>query len=128
MVFFLAVFTDFFLNYFIVLPVSRIGFSVRFGVYIFLPQCTVVTWRQLPASASDMMNVRDKFTLCSSVVVECGLKRQNICKNRLYEYDADKTWADVLQELLKESNMSNSDNDFEPHKTDILSVTVSDKL
>ena len=66
--------------------------------------------------------------LCSSVVVEYGQKKQNICKNRLYEYDADETWVDVLQELLKESNMSHSDDDFEPHKTDTFSVTVSDKL
>lgn len=63
----------------------------------------------------------ETFTLCSSVIVKCGDKNENICKNRLYLFEIDDTWDDIFNDLLEES-------EFKIHKTDTVSVTISDKL
>jgi len=61
------------------------------------------------------------FTLCSSVLAKCGSESKNLCKNRLYEYDDDETWNDVLHDVL-------DGEDFTFHKTDTVTACVSDKL
>jgi hypothetical protein len=63
----------------------------------------------------------ETFTLCSSVIVKCGDKNENICKNRLYLFEIDDTWDDIFNDLLEES-------EFKIHKTDTVSVTISDKV
>lgn len=62
-----------------------------------------------------------KFTLCSSVVAKCGTESKNLCRNRLYEYDDDETWNDVLHDVLE-------GEDFTLHKTDTVNAVVADKL
>jgi hypothetical protein len=63
----------------------------------------------------------ETFTFCSSVIVKCGDKNENICKNRLYLFEIDDTWDDIFNDLLEES-------EFKIHKTDTVSVIISDKL
>ena len=63
----------------------------------------------------------ETFTLCSSVIVKCGDKNENICKNRLYLFEIEDTWDDIFNDLLEES-------EFKIHKTDTVSVTISDQL
>ena len=40
------------------------------------------------------------FLICSSVVAKCGKDSINVCKNKLFEYDDEETWSDVLNNLL----------------------------
>ena len=61
------------------------------------------------------------FTLCTSVIAKYGNDTKTLCKNRLYEYDDDETWNDVLQDVLH-------GEDFTFHKTDTVIATVSAKL
>lgn len=61
------------------------------------------------------------FTICSSIVVSCGEQKKNICSNRLYQYETDCTWEDVYEDLIQDEN-------FSRHKTDVVSVTVSNSL
>jgi hypothetical protein len=63
----------------------------------------------------------ETYTLCSSIVVKCGDKNENICKNCWYQFEIDDTWDDIFNDLLEES-------EFKIHKTDTVSVTISDKL
>jgi hypothetical protein len=52
---------------------------------------------------------------------KCGDKNENICKNRLYLFEIEDTWDDIFNNLLEES-------EFKIHKTDTVSVTISDKM
>jgi hydroxymethylpyrimidine/phosphomethylpyrimidine kinase len=58
--------------------------------------------------------------LCSTVIVKCGNEKKTLCKNRLYEFNDENTWTDVLHDVL--------DEDFTFHKTDTFSACISDKL
>lgn len=40
--------------------------------------------------------------LCSNVNIRESDSTKNIIRNRLYEYETDMTWKDILNELLDE--------------------------
>jgi len=42
------------------------------------------------------------LTLCSNVNIRESDSTKNIIRNRLYEYETDMTWKDILNELLDE--------------------------
>ena len=56
-----------------------------------------------------------------ALFVRCGDRYENVCKNRLYQYDIDDTWNDIYKDLQEETK-------FKFHKTDKISVKISDKL
>ena len=63
----------------------------------------------------------DACTLCISISMN---NKSNICSNKLYEYTYDYTWQDIFSDVVD----SLDDDDFQPHKTDEVSVSVTDKL
>jgi len=51
------------------------------------------------------------FTICPAVVAKWGKDNTNVCKIKLFEYDHDETWNEVLNDLLDWQNLH-------MHKTD----------
>jgi hypothetical protein len=40
------------------------------------------------------------FMICSSFVAKCGKDNIIVCKYKLFEYDYDETWSDILRDDL----------------------------
>ena len=61
------------------------------------------------------------FTICSSFVAKCGKDNIIVCKYKLFEYDYDETWSDILSDLLDGENCM-------MHKTGTVKACLPNKL
>ena len=53
------------------------------------------------------------FKNCPAVLAKWGKDNINVCKIKLFDYDHDETWSEVLNDLLDGQNLS-----INMHKTE----------
>lgn len=63
--------------------------------------------------------MEERFTLSSTVKIKTTSKTKCVVVNRLYQFQQSSTWHDVFEEVV--------DGEVELHKTDMITLTVSNK-